>query len=103
MATVQIQKTVSTTKTAIDLKQSLEVVQTMLHGSVRPPLCFPRGSRIATDILSSSVVCRTCATSLPRRRSMNRSTIWTKESTPTRLTRLDSWSKTAVTPKDQLQ
>ena len=37
MATVQLQKTKSAgtvIKTAIDQKQSLEVVQTMLHGSV---------------------------------------------------------------------
>lgn len=37
MATIQIQKTANAgtmTKTAIDQKQSLEVVQTMLHGGV---------------------------------------------------------------------
>jgi len=38
MATLQLQKTRNAqtlNKTAIDQKQSLEVVQTMLHGSVR--------------------------------------------------------------------
>ena len=41
MATIQVQKTVNAktfTKTAIDQKQSLEVVQTMLHGGVSSQL-----------------------------------------------------------------
>ena len=34
MATIQLQKTVTTTKTALDQKQSLDVVQTLLHGGL---------------------------------------------------------------------
>ena len=36
MANMQIQKTKTITKTAIDQKQSLDVVQTMIHGGVCP-------------------------------------------------------------------
>lgn len=36
MASMQIQKTKTITKTAIDQKQSLDVVQTMIHGGVCP-------------------------------------------------------------------
>lgn len=75
MATVQIQKTrnASTiTKTAIDQKQSLEVVQTMLHGGV----CGTREFKCSTTLtpMYSSAASHTSATSSRIKHSTSKST-----------------------------
>lgn len=42
MAAVQLHRSLTETRTIIDQKQSLEVVQTMLHGGVSTPPTFTR-------------------------------------------------------------
>lgn len=63
MATLQIQKTrnaETVTKAAIDQKQSLEVVQTMLHGGVCSTSSKISDFTAPADTSSSSAACLTC-------------------------------------------